>query len=453
MLETFETLDVLAKEADKHSYLLNLPEHEAVMFRRIADLALSPDYLYHVSEDKLPEYEAGDGSMTLREALDILKEKGKNGKGFIGNDGKHQLSEMFGKLSTPDQTVVRLILKRNLQCGIAAKTINKVWPNTIFVKKYMRYSVLTEENKHNLKPPFHVQTKKDAKFANFVIDFKYKTLTAFSRDWYDRTENYFGTKQPNDQFFVVLQSLCPDMDGIVLHGEIGIRGSDGKFVDRAKSNGKLNSKAVGITGLGFDAWDVIPIDDFKKGVCNIAYGQRLKLLISILNSGVSFCDWKLCETWENCESLEEAAVMFNNHRASGEEGIMIKPVNGIWKDGTSTSDFKVKVVAESEFIVTGWVEGKNKHKGKVGSLIVTSDDGLVVSGIGGLSDDQRDPAYWDNAITNKLIVSAKYNDISMDEKTFQYSLSHGRLSQIRHDKEVADDLTAIKNAIKNATFL
>jgi len=80
----------------------------------------------------------------------------------------------------------------------------------------------------------------------------------------------------------------------------------------------------------------------------------------------------------------------------GFEGIMVKPVNGIYECKRSTLWLKVKPFIEVSLKVIDTEEGTGRNVGKLGALIVEGKDGgkFIKTNVGsGLSDEDRE-VYW-----------------------------------------------------------
>lgn len=444
------TAEQLAKTKDKEALLRSLDEVETRNLHRVAKLALEPHINLGCTDNVFDGIEESTGdNYDLYTFLDVVESTANGGNGFRTDQSKENLVSAYGMLSHEDQYVVTRIFKRNLQCGVGATLINKVWPGTIFQKKYMRYDLLTPDNMNSLQFPMVAQIKKDAKFANLVIDLTSKTMRFFSRDWVENTQNYIGTGAiPPEAAHHLLNTF--GYDKVVLHGEVGVRNDQGGFIPRGESNGKLNSKSIGIDNLGFDVWDVIPYEEFETGLSTEGYNTRwgrVTRWVNALQSCTLPFDVKVVES-TLVHSLEEAGDTFRMYRDQGEEGIMLKQVDGIWRDGDSSSNFKVKALAECDLEVYGWEEGKNKYKGMVGSILLRSRDGMVVTKASGMSDELRDPSCW----ANGEIVSVLYNDVTQARGKDTYALSHPRFWEKRDDKKEADMLDDIVKQIKNANF-
>lgn len=125
-----------------------------------------------------------------------------------------------------------------------------------------------------------------------------------------------------------------------------------------------------------------------------------------------------------------------------EEGIIIKKPDSKYEYGARSEWTKVKPVVENSFEVLGATEGRGKHVGKVGALIVGDLNSRVVAKVGsGIDDEMR--AYLTKLLsTNELvgiIVDVKYFEVT-NNKSGEHSLRFPRLIKVRSDKFKADEV-------------
>lgn len=111
---------------------------------------------------------------------------------------------------------------------------------------------------------------------------------------------------------------------------------------------------------------------------------------------------------ENETALMEKLDAVNH---AGGEGLMLRKLSGIYTAGRSDNVLKMKVADDAEAEVIGYVDGKGKHKGRMGALVVKMPEGKTFKIGTGFSDKQREnpPAlgevitYRHNGFTNNGI--------------------------------------------------
>ena len=142
--------------------------------------------------------------------------------------------------------------------------------------------------------------------------------------------------------------------------------------------------------------------------------------------------------------LSEAQALFKRLLSEGQEGIILKSLNGIWENKRAKHQIKFKGVFDCDLRIVGWEAGTGKNAGRLGALPLESEDGLIKVSVGtGFSDRQRD------TITKEMIgqiCALEFNGIVQDVRTGVYSLFLPSFKEIRFDKNRADTFEEIKAA-------
>ncbi len=391
-------------------------------------LALDPIVNFYIK--KVPEPDASKGviqppeRMSLEIALDELESK-LCSRLLRGHDARGHVAWLLGCLSRDDQEVLRRVIGRNLKCGVSDATIEKIWPDLKLSYPCMLVSPLNEKTK--IKFPCLAQTKMDGMRFNAICEngaVQYRSRAGKELD-------LFGALDAE------VVGLAARRD-CVLDGELLMFHPGGDFYDRKTGNGLLTKfqKGTGTAELAKQVravvWDVIPLEDFRKGRCDVGYEDRLKLLGP---KNTVHIDVARAHT---VNTMAEAQDLYHKKLAEGEEGLVLKDPKGPWEDKRVKHQVKMKAELEADLLVTGIVPGAGKYHGKIGSLMVESADGRVKSAVGtGLDDEER--SYDPKEFIGK-IVSVKYNALIDDKKTGQKSLFLPVFVEIRDDKTTADVL-------------
>jgi DNA ligase-1 len=74
----------------------------------------------------------------------------------------------------------------------------------------------------------------------------------------------------------------------------------------------------------------------------------------------------------------------------GGEGLIVRKPDSLYSSGRSSDILKVKSYYDTEAVVVGHMPGKNKYRGKTGSLLVELPDGKRFKIGSGLSDRDRE---------------------------------------------------------------
>jgi ATP-dependent DNA ligase len=388
-------------------------------------LTLDPLTNFYIK--KLPEAgvaREGSDTWTLSAALESIKMWLATRK-MRGKDATTHVRRLLTCLEPDDREVLRRVLGRNLKCGVSEATVEKIWPDLKLSYPCMLVSSLNEKTK--IKFPCIAQTKMDGMRFNAICEkgqVTYRTRAGKELD-------LFGALDDDVRYWAGLLDC-------VLDGELLMMGTDGRPLDRKTGNGLLTKfqKGTGTAELATQiravVWDLIPLMYFRAGQCLLSYEERLKLLGNESHGHVN-----AAHTY-TVRSMEEAQTLYQQKLLEGEEGLVLKDPKGPWEDKRVKHQVKMKAELEADLVVVGYTEGTGKYAGKIGSLLVETEDGEVKTSVGtGLSDEERSMPFSN---FSKRIVAVKYNAMIEDKKTGQKSLFLPVFVEIRDDKTVADVL-------------
>lgn len=390
-------------------------------FKKVIILACNPFLNFHMKKlDKFQESKegrnnVGSDNVLLFNYLNYLSEKSGT-----SNEERLILTELA---STDKETydVVNLILKKDLNCGIGEKTVQKYTPE-IPVFNVMLCEKSTEKNLKNIKYPALCQLKDDGgRILTFVED---GIITHYSRN--GRLIDLFGYF--DDDF-----KSCPNG---VYDGEI-IFYKDGKPLKRKASNGLMNKAIKGsikqkeIDGAVIHLWDHITLSEFRNEYSDIGTLTRFEYLSKHL-----VLSHKITTIITNIvHSYEETIENFNYWIEQGFEGIVLKNIDSPYEAKRSKNWIKFKNEKDCDLRVIGF-EPHSKKEGWIGSLLCESEDGLlqVSTGSGmGDTDRQKEPSEYLNKI-----VAIKFNEVIDSEGDKLPSLFLPIFQGIREDKTQAD---------------
>lgn len=423
MLEIIEQIASTSKRNEKIEILKGREDSD--LLKKIAHATYEPTINYWVVD--YDRSDTHDGTLSLAEALNGLKKLST--RQLTGGAAKAFVEEMDSKLSAGDAEVLNRVLAGDLKCGASAGTINKAFPGLIYEHPYMRCSSFSEKNLKKLKYPCYSQTKEDGLYTDIVCD-------SNKIEFRSRTGGFLqvGSEITDSKFVTGM--------GYVFQGEAVVFNEDfTDFLSRKEGNGYLNSDDIDASRVCFVLWDMIPVNDWKAGICTIEYKDRLNQLKRF----ISTCNTRniqLVDT-RTVNNADEIIAHFKELALKGKEGTVVKNFTTIWKDYTSPDQIKVKIVFSVDLKITGIKEGKNKYVGMVGSLECETSDSLLNVNVAGFTDKQR-AEYFTKSIIGK-IMSVKANDIIQNENTPEkWSLFLPRMEEIRFDKTEADSFERVK---------
>lgn len=375
-----------------------------------------------------------------------------------GDAAQEAITEFTGQLTAEGQELFQYLIKRDIKAGVAAGTLIKIWPSSIFIEPYQR-CVLAKDTKTDVKNwgLYISQLKADGMFTSLNAS-----------DEMHHTASRAGTIFPNSvPFMKVINEVRQHSEEIILQdykvkdctleGEFLIR-VDGKILPREESNGMLNSLQQSGKELPENAeliyliWDIVPTVKRKyKGSFGVGYKDRFQAIERVFNGGnlVQPIETRFFNTYNEC--VEHFLEKLND----GLEGTIIKHPQAIWEDGDNKLQIKMKIEADCEMKVVGFnpAEPGSKYEHLFGSLQLESSDGLVKVGCSsGLKDAERIElhAMGDNLIDQ--IVTVRFNDIMHPKENGEefHSLFLPRFVELRLDKTEADSLDRIQDILEDA---
>lgn len=418
----------LAKEA-----ILNKNKNNAELKEAIR---LSLDSLTQFHIRKIPVYTRySKGNKTLTEAFDMLKEL--QYRRVTGHNGIAHLKEILENVDSKDAQVIERIIAKDLRCGVAASTANKIWEGLVPEFPCMLASGYEEKLVNKITFPAYAQLKLDGMRATMVV-------VDGNVDVYSRNGKLLNM---HDALSEAIESLF--LNYFAIDGELLVMNEDGTMADRKTGNGILNKAVKGTMSveeskmIKFVVFDLIPLDDFRKEKCVHSYEARYQSLKYIFSQMKKPAKEKLelVKTWE-VDSAAGAVTVFLNALERGEEGIILKDKSGIWENKRSKSQIKFKAEQDCDLLCVGVDEGTGKNVGRMGALVLESADGVIKVSVGtGFSDEDR-INLWKNKPIDK-VVAIGYN-MRIEDKAGNQSLFLPKFLEIREDKTKADTSKVIK---------
>lgn len=461
------------------------------LFKRVLQYTYSPRMQFYIKQ--IPDYvpSMNEGVTSDLDVVFRLLDKLAN-REISGNDAKGIVSATLDSLTDKDAEVFKLILNRSLDCGISDKTINKVWKDLIEEVPYMRCEKLTEKTKKGISYPAVTQLKADGSFINIVLN--NDTVTCMTRN---------GTQIRISKVAEFFQHKMDVVNGNVIMGEIVLM-KDGKPLPRKTGNGLINSyakreatresildkqkelvrKGKGATPafkklskdlndredewqktsdmMHIFGWDSVEYTAWTKGVERTPYNVRFERYKTLIDG----CPFMSPIDTFKVESFEEAVTYAKTQMEHGLEGGVLKNVHGIWEDGTSKDQIKIKAVIEADLIITGYSPGEGDFEGGIGALTGETSDGLLISSVSSgmtrydrglervdeedmskglrLRSDIKDiDTFFDETYRSK-IMAVKCNDLSKADGNDYWTLSHPVYVEVRNDKNKADTLERLQ---------
>lgn len=321
------------------------------------------------------------------------------------------------------------ILLKDLKCGVSEKTIN----NCAKKVNKLEYSV----------PVFSCQLAFDSKLHDSklsgekIIETKLDGVRILTIVYPDGRVDQFsrnGKEVLNfnlikNQFTLAAKTLYEPM---VFDGEI----MSSSFQDLMTQFYRKDN--ISTTDSNLYIFDMIPLEDFKKGKYNIKQINRAESLHRWYNinrtllSNVNVLNYEMLNLSDEIDLIKYEKI---NRKAldEGYEGIMIKDPYAPYECKRSTAWLKRKPVMTLDLEIVDLEEGGDKYKGMLGALVCRGfDDGkeIFVNVGSGLTDEER-KYYWENKsdVVGK-IVEIKCDAITQNQEG-NYSLRFPRFVRLR----------------------
>lgn len=183
--------------------------------------------------------------------------------------------------------------------------------------------------------------------------------------------------------------------------------------------GEVRQKQRVSDRLVFHAFDVIPTGEDAS----TPFLERRRALVQAL---VQFPHARATMTpWEPCVDALQAC---ERYVAMGFEGVMLKDPGAPYTPGRSRAVLKMKPWFDTNATVAAAIAGEGKHAGRLGALVVDTDEGVRCKVGTGFSDCERQ-ALWDNR--DGLVGSVV--EICYQERTERGALRFPTFRRIRSD--------------------
>jgi DNA ligase-1 len=323
----------------------------------------------------------------------------------------------------------RLILIKDLKCGVNVKTLN----SAIMDSSHPEFTV----------PVFQCQLAKDIdkhaakgvgkKLLEFKLDgvrvltvvYPNGEVTQYSRSGKE-FNNFTAIKE---RFATVAYTLTKPL---VFDGEV----MSTSFQDLMKQ--ARREENVETENLQLNLFDVIPLEDFLKGKCQMPQASRSAYLnLWYSENSYALPNINVLPQLEVDLDTEEGIAEYNafNDKAliEGYEGIMVKDPLAPYECKVGTNWMKRKPFIEVTLAVIGYEEGEGQFEGSLGALICQGvDDGIAITVTvgGGFTPQTRAEIWADRENVVGRMVEVRAGEITQNQNG-NYSLRFPRFKCFR----------------------
>jgi ATP-dependent DNA ligase len=414
-----KALAAISGKNDKKDFIIQYKEDKD--FLAFLKYRLNPLYSYKIK--KFDEYRMLEPLTTYEDIVNILEVLRTSD---INQKIKQQVVLSLQHTDHEIVEIIEGIITKSYSIGVDTSVNKALGYELIPEFKCMLASPLPDPYK--VKPPY-------------IVDLKMDGVRCISRIKDGICIMY--TRQGRLMHFPLLEKQLLQLangEDLTFDGEI-VSDNRTDISGICNSNLKTGYKEGSDIGIYYSLFDVMPTAIFdSKGTTNKQEERTLELAKRFLNG--KFANLKLTPS-HKVSTMKEVYNLSSKYIAAGEEGVIVKDIRAPYAFKRSKAWCKIKQVNSTSLKVVGVVPGTGKRKGKIGSLICESSDGLLSVNVGsGLTDsdvEMKPPI--------GKIVEVIFNVLIKGDGSDTYSLFLPRFVSgdfIRVDKDEADSLAKIK---------
>jgi DNA ligase-1 len=326
------------------------------------------------------------------------------------------------------------ILRRDMRAGFSERTINKVCKGTEYViPTFGCQLAANSEGRPEMVGTKWLEPKLDGARVLLVVSDD-NTATCYSRNG-KVFDNFPHVEQQVLSNVYAIRTYLRIKGGFVLDGEIMGK----SFQDLMRQAQRKEN--VQTQDTVFNVFDILPLEDFKRGFWNAQLRKRLAILTDMQRvfdamPNVTRVDSQIVvdlNTEEGRAKLHEYATEMVT---AGFEGIMIKDMEAPYECKRNTFWMKWKPTITVDLPVIELEEGTGRNKDRLGALVCRGvDHGKEISvNVGsGFSDTERD-LFWKQQESIVGRTAEILCDIITQNQDGTYSLRFPRFVRWRDDK-------------------
>jgi len=309
-------------------------------------------------------------------------------RALTGHAADNAIDMCIFRLSPRSARLFCRILNKDLRMGLAAKSINAVFPGLVPTHDIMLAKLFDEKR---VKFPCFASTKIDGVRAI------YRDGKFFSR----KGLRYVGLKHLEEQLSDITE---------VLDGELVV-----PFETFQVGSGMIRRN---------ERTPTAQFHIFEVPTIRAPFMERATIISDLHQIG----DNVLAVEQYPMKNMHDLMAFYHRCRKHGFEGSIVRPWDYQYVGTRSYSWMKMKNVKSADLIIIDYFEGKGKYAGQLGGFVVKYGYRTVKVG-SGFTDEQRVEFF-----KNPESYIDKIAEVLYMEETDDGSLRHPRFVTIRHDK-------------------
>ena len=458
-----EILDEIASESGKKQKMTILGRYaDNEILKKVLYMANSGRIKFYIKQ--IPEYtrnleQKNNLDFAISELYHLVN------RDVTGNSASRFLGDLLSSLESDDAYVIERIIDKDLKIGMDS-SINKVIPNLIEETGYMGCVPFNEKRAKsffdNGKTAIS-EVKADGRYGNIIISNRDVEITSRQGE-----KNVLGDCG-------LIRELS-ELEDCVLNGELVMNGiprlisngiiatiidynikSESTTESENKKKQDLFLKEKGMTIeealslVRLKVWDILSIEDFYNLKSSIKRIDRLNRLKNTINNS----EYILITEHKIVSSYEEAIEHFAEVLEQGEEGTVLKTLDGVWKNGKQTYQIKLKLEMHLDLKIVGFNYGNKgtKNENVISSIECISSCGKLVANAQGLKESTMLYVTENQDKLLGTIVEIKCNGLSKNSNGGN-SVFYPRVTEFRTDKTEAnsfEECLEIQNGVLGLT--
>ena len=401
VVEIINDLRGTTKSTEKTAILKENKDNE--LLKRVLYYTYNSYMKYGVSEkifDNMAFVINKQSSYTdIFELLDTLA------KSNINDKLRSDVAVFFGTIEDKEVAdLCKCMLLKDLNIGCNVKTINKVFKDLIPTFACMLSESIFKNN--NMQ---RVQGKE------FIITQKLDGNRILAIKQNDKVEFYTRQGKPLEGLVELEEDFKSFPNNMVLDGEILLENknnlnSDELFRETMKECRKKGTKH----GLYFNAFDLVTLDGFYKGIDTTPCATRKERLHNLIeaNNFKYIVEVPILYKGKDINKVDEYLQLAIS---KGQEGCMVNLCEAPYEGKRVKTQLKVKAMNEIDLRVVGVFEGEGNFKHTLGGITVAfeHEGGNYTVGVGsGFSKEDRE-LYWAHPeLIVRKIARIQYFEVS-----------------------------------------